>query len=137
MPCCDRELCELQAPYLAFPVPPPYRNGPVLTGRAEVEFVVEKANKSAVFIDSERGGVSQLGTFRMTLDGYSAPVNAGNFAALVKQGRYNGLEWGAGYASVVAGKGASPGSLVPLENLPIGPHMPILPMLPICIPVIP
>jgi hypothetical protein len=110
----------LQAPNLAFPVPAAYRNGPLLTGRAEAEFVVEKADKSAVFVDSEKGGVSTRGLFRITLDGYSAPVNAGNFAALVTKGKYDGAVWGAGYASVVAGKGANPGTVMPLEILPIG-----------------
>jgi hypothetical protein len=101
-------------------VPSAYRDGPLLTGRAEVELIVEKADKAAAFVDPINGGTLTKGTIRMTLDGYSAPVNAGAFAKLVKDGKFNGMLWDLGYMSVVAGKGASPGTKVPLEILPIG-----------------
>lgn len=95
---------------------------PILTGRAVAELVVEKADGSSVFVDNDVGGVLKQGTVRITLDGYSAPVSAGQFAKLVQDGKYNGMKWGSGYASVVAGQGAAPGTQLPLEILPIGAH---------------
>jgi len=47
-------------------------------------------------------------------------VTAGNFVKLVKDGKYDGKTFSSGYASVVAGAGAAPGTQVPLEILPIG-----------------
>ena len=110
----------VQAPALTFQVPAAYRSGPLLTGRAVVELSVEKADGSAAFIDYEEGGTLKRGNVRITLDGYSAPVNAGAFAKLVRDGKFDGKPWGSGYASVVAGRGAAPGAQVPLEILPIG-----------------
>lgn len=106
-------------------MPAPYKDRPLLTGRAEVELVVEKSNGRASFVDYERGGSSSRGTVHLTLDGYSAPVSAGNFAALVQKGKYDETTWSSGYSSVVAGAGANPGVLVPIEILPMGapPHM--------------
>jgi peptidylprolyl isomerase len=56
-----------------FQVPDAYANLPQLKGRAIVEMETEK------------------GSFTMSLDGFSAPVNAGQFVDLVQQGFYNGL----------------------------------------------
>ncbi len=56
-----------------FQVPDAYANLPQLKGRAIVEMETEK------------------GAIAMTLDGFSAPVNAGQFADLVQRGFYNGL----------------------------------------------
>ena len=44
------------------------------------------------------------------LDGYSAPITAGNFAANVRAGLYNGVPVNASYASVLAGAGRAPGA---------------------------
>ncbi len=56
-----------------FAIPEQYSHLPQLKGRAIAEVVTEK------------------GTFRITLDGYSAPLNAGQFADLVQQGFYDGM----------------------------------------------
>lgn len=56
-----------------FQVPDAYANLPQLKGRAIVE------------METEKGSVTML------LDGFSAPVNAGQFVDLVQQGFYNGL----------------------------------------------
>ncbi|MFN3925900.1 MAG: peptidylprolyl isomerase [Pseudanabaenaceae cyanobacterium] len=56
-----------------FTIPPEYAHLPQLKGRAIVEMVTDK------------------GTIQITLDGYSAPLNAGAFADLVQQGFYDGL----------------------------------------------
>jgi peptidylprolyl isomerase len=58
-----------------FEVPADYSNLPQLKGRATVEF---KTNK---------------GDLTVVVDGYSAPVTAGNFVDLVQRGFYNGLEF--------------------------------------------
>jgi hypothetical protein len=44
---------------------------------------------SLAFVDSKAGGLTKRGTVELTLDGYSAPVSAGNFAANVVDGLYN------------------------------------------------
>lgn len=56
-----------------FEVPAEYANLPQLRGRALVELTTEK------------------GSAMITLDGYNAPVNAGQFLDLVQQGFYDGL----------------------------------------------
>ncbi len=56
-----------------FQIPAAYNHLPRLLGRATVEMVTEK------------------GTVVAILDGYSAPINAGQFADLVQRGFYNGL----------------------------------------------
>jgi peptidylprolyl isomerase len=58
-----------------FTVPAQYANLPQLKGRALVELVTEKGNLTIV------------------ADGYSAPVNAGQFVDLVQKGFYNGLSF--------------------------------------------
>lgn len=58
-----------------FEVPAEYSNLPQLKGRATVEM---KTNK---------------GTLTLVVDGYSAPVTAGNFVDLVQRGFYDGLEF--------------------------------------------
>lgn len=58
-----------------FEVPAQYSNLPQLKGRATVEI---KTNK---------------GDLTLVVDGYSAPVTAGNFVDLVQRGFYNGLEF--------------------------------------------
>lgn len=93
---------------------------PLLQGRATVEVVVEKPDGAPAFVDSAQGGLLKQGTFEMTLDGFSAPVTAGAFAKLVKDGKYDASELSTGYLTVVGGKGISPGATVPLEILPIG-----------------
>ncbi len=67
---------ELEAKMVAgfpFTVPAAYNHLPQLKGRATVEIITDK------------------GAFTMILDGYNAPVNAGQFADLVQRGFYDGL----------------------------------------------
>jgi peptidylprolyl isomerase len=58
-----------------FEVPVEYSNLPQLKGRATIAFKTSKGDLTVV------------------LDGYSAPVTAGNFVDLVQRGFYNGLEF--------------------------------------------
>jgi peptidylprolyl isomerase len=66
---------ELMVTEFPFAVPEEYDNLPQLKGRATVEFVTNK------------------GTMRAVVDGYSAPVTAGNFVDLVQRGFYDGMEF--------------------------------------------
>ena len=69
------ELEQLMVKGFPFEVPAEYSNLPQLKGRATVEV---KTNK---------------GSITLVVDGYSAPVTAGNFVDLVQRGFYNGLEF--------------------------------------------
>jgi peptidylprolyl isomerase len=67
------ELEELMVAGYPFQVPSEYANLPQLLGRATVEVETTKGNLTIV------------------VDGYSAPVNGGNFVDLVQRGFYDGL----------------------------------------------
>ena len=67
------EIEELMVTKFPFEVPAKYANLPQLKGRATVALETEK------------------GQITVVLDGYSAPVTAGNFVDLVDRGFYNGL----------------------------------------------
>ncbi|MBZ8180415.1 peptidylprolyl isomerase [Oscillatoria salina] len=71
------ELNDLEAMMVTefpFEVPAEYSHLPQLKGRATVEMETEK------------------GSLTIVVDGYSAPVNAGNFVDLVQRGFYDGME---------------------------------------------
>jgi peptidylprolyl isomerase len=67
------QLEELMVGSFPYEVPKEYSNLPQLKGRATVEIQTNK------------------GTVTVIVDGYSAPVTAGNFVDLVKRGFYDGL----------------------------------------------
>src|ERR687885_169214 len=69
------ELEEMMMGDFPFEVPSEYSNLPQLKGRATVDIKTNKGNLTVV------------------VDGYSAPVTAGNFVDLVQRGFYNGLEF--------------------------------------------
>jgi peptidylprolyl isomerase len=77
-----------------FEVPTEYGNLPQLKGRATVAI---KTNK---------------GDLTIVLDGYSAPVTAGNFVDLVQRGFYNGLEFTRSEESYFLQTGDPPGKEV-------------------------
>ncbi len=66
------DLEELMVVGFPFEVPSDYANLPQLKGRATVEIKTTKGDMTVV------------------VDGYNAPVNAGNFVDLVRRGFYNG-----------------------------------------------
>lgn len=116
----------LQAPGLPFVLPKDYQGLPRLTGRAVVEFTLEKKDGSLGFSDPKEGGPSRTAKLRMTLDGYSAPLSAGNFLKNVQDGLYNGRSVAVNYTSVyVQGKLESPRPPIPLEILPAGEFDPV------------
>lgn len=67
------DLEELMLQEFPFQVPAEYANLPQLKGRATVDIETTQ------------------GTLKIVVDGYSAPVNAGNFVDLVNRGFYDGL----------------------------------------------
>jgi len=69
------ELEEMMTSGFPFEVPSEYSHLPQLKGRATVEVATNK------------------GAMTVVVDGYSAPVTAGNFVDLVQRGFYNGLEF--------------------------------------------
>jgi len=77
-----------------FEVPAEYSNLPQLKGRAAIEFQTDKGNVTAV------------------VDGYSAPVTAGNFVDLVQRGFYNGLSFTRAEDNYVLQIGDPPGDEV-------------------------
>lgn len=86
------ELEALMVQGFPFEVPEEYSNLPQLKGRATIEMTTEQ------------------GSVRMLLDGYSAPVTAGNFVDLVQRGFYNGLQFTRAEESYVLQAGDPPGS---------------------------
>ncbi|PIG92086.1 peptidylprolyl isomerase [Gloeocapsopsis sp. IPPAS B-1203] len=85
-------LEELMVQGFPYDVPDEYSNLPQLKGRATVEMETNKGNLTIV------------------VDGYSAPVTAGNFVDLVERGFYNGLEFIRAEDSYVLQTGDPPGS---------------------------
>eukprot|EP00775_Hariotina_reticulata_P002402 gene2402-2706_t len=124
--CTDPLISCVQAPGLPFSIPKEYSNRPRLVGRATVELTVEKGDGSLAFVDTVNGGLSSTGKVYLTLDGYSAPVSAGNFLINVLDGLYNNKQVQASYASVITpGDAVSPRPPIPLENLPAGTFDPL------------
>jgi len=85
-------LEELMLQGFPFEVPSEYSNLPQLKGRATVEMTTSK------------------GDLKLVVDGYSAPVTAGNFVDLVQRGFYNGLEFTRAEESYVLQAGDPPGT---------------------------
>ncbi|MBD1894066.1 peptidylprolyl isomerase [Coleofasciculus sp. FACHB-129] len=85
------QLEELMVPGFPFEVPSEYSNLPQLKGRATIEMTTEK------------------GPLTLVVDGYSAPVTAGNFVDLVQRGFYDGLEFVRAEDSYVLQVGDPPG----------------------------
>lgn len=85
------QLEELMVVGFPYDVPDTYSNLPQLKGRATIEFTTSKGNITAI------------------VDGYSAPVTAGNFVDLVQRGFYNGLPFTRSEESYVLQVGDPPG----------------------------
>ncbi len=75
-----------------------------------MELVIERRGDQEAFVTRSGGGPVAQARIGITLDGYSAPLTAGNFAANVQDGIYNGKPVNASYASVLAGRGLIPGA---------------------------
>lgn len=119
------ELELLQAPGLSFLLPEQYLKYPRLTGRGTVEFTFEKGDGST-FFPTAGGEPESLATVQVILDGYSAPLTAGNFAKLVLDGAYDGARLKSTNQAVLAdNKLERYGYSVPLEVMPSGQFEPL------------
>ncbi|CAI0375936.1 unnamed protein product [Linum tenue] len=90
-----------------------------LNGRGTVEFTIEKGDGSA--FSPEAGGESRKTVkIQVTVDGYSAPLTAGNFAKLVVDGAYDGAKLNTINQAVITDDGLdkNAGYSVPLEIMP-------------------
>lgn len=119
------ELETLQAPGLSFLLPGQYMQYPRLSGRGTVEFVIEKGDGSTF---SPVGGEERkTATIQVVLDGYSAPLTAGNFAKLVMDGAYNGIKLNCSNQAILSETGLdkTSGYNVPLEIMPAGQFEPL------------
>ncbi|NEO45521.1 MAG: peptidylprolyl isomerase [Moorea sp. SIO4A3] len=85
------ELEQLMVEEFPFEVPPEYSNLPQLKGRATVEMTTKE------------------GSLRMVVDGYNAPVTAGNFVDLVQRGFYDGLTFNRAEDNYILQAGDPPG----------------------------
>ncbi|MCL2936718.1 MAG: peptidylprolyl isomerase [Trichodesmium sp. MAG_R02] len=114
------QLEQLMVVGFPFEVPSEFSNLPQLKGRATIEMETDK------------------GSLILVVDGYSAPITAGNFVDLVHRGFYDGLEFIRSEQSYVLQAGDPPGPEVgfidpdsgkyrniPLEILVQGDHEPI------------
>lgn len=119
------ELEVIQAPNLSFIPPKSYSNLPQLKGRGVVELTIEKSDGSSAFVVNEGGGPQPQAHLTMVLEGYSAPVTAGNFATNVLQKLYVGKTLTVDYTGVLVGKGTVSGKQIPLEIMSLGDFEPI------------
>ncbi|NEP57110.1 MAG: peptidylprolyl isomerase [Symploca sp. SIO2G7] len=85
------ELESLMVTEFPLEVPAEYSNYPQLKGRATVELTTNK------------------GSLTLVVDGYSAPVTAGNFVDLVQRGFYDGIEFNRAEEFYVLQAGDPPG----------------------------
>ncbi|KMT13019.1 hypothetical protein BVRB_4g087340 [Beta vulgaris subsp. vulgaris] len=120
------ELELLQAPGLSFLLPQQYLKYPRLNGRGTVEFTIEKVDGST-FSPQTGGEAKSTATVQVVIDGYSAPLTAGNFAKLVIDGAYDGTKLGCTSQAILSDNNldASKGYSVPLELMPSGQFEPL------------
>lgn len=118
-------ICQ-QAPGLQFLLPQQYLNYPRLTGRAVVEFAIEKGDGST-FSPETAGQPRNTAVVQVVLDGYSAPLTAGNFAKLVVDGAYDGVKLNCTDQAILSdtAAGKEKGYSVPLEIKPSGQFEPL------------
>ncbi|KAK4576599.1 hypothetical protein RGQ29_027228 [Quercus rubra] len=119
------EIELLQAPGLSFLLPKQYLNYPRLTGRGIVEFTIEKGDGST-FSPEAGGELRKTATIQVVVDGYSAPLTAGNFVKLVIDGAYDGAKLNCTDQAVLSDSGLDKnGYNVPLEIMPSGQFEPL------------
>lgn len=120
------ELELLQAPGLSFLLPEQFMKYPRLAGRGTVEFTIEKGDGST-FSPQVGGEAKSTATIQVVIDGYSAPLTAGNFAKLVIDGAYDGTKLSSTSQAILSDPklDASSGYSVPLEIMPSGQFEPL------------
>jgi hypothetical protein len=118
-----------QAPGLPFDVPRKYDALPRLAGRAVVDLTVRKAvGNSFGFVN---GDETNTATLRVVVDGYNAPITAGNFVENVRRGAYNGVSLKKSETALLAPARAGkvdPSATLPLEVKPLDDYEPRVPL---------
>ena len=102
-----------QAPGLPFQIPAKYQALPKLVGRATVELKVRNADGGGFGLLN--GDKLDEATIEITVDGYNAPVTAGNFVDNVKRGVYDNAPLRRSETSIMGGTNADSQESVPLE----------------------
>lgn len=82
-----------------------------------MEFIIEKSDGASAFVVNEGGGPQPQAHLTMVLEGYSAPVTAGNFATNVLHKLYVGKTLTVDYTGVLVGKGSVSGMLLVLTSV--------------------
>lgn len=78
---------------------------PSSAGRGVVELTIEKPDGADAYVVNEGGGPRPQAHLTLVLEGYSAPVTAGNFAMNVMNKQYVGKSLYVDYTGVLVGKG--------------------------------
>jgi len=115
----------LEAPGLPYQLPKQYASTlPILNGRAVVDIHIETGDGRKAFYDqnSDQGPRSKT-TLTLVVDGYSAPITAGNFVNRVLKGEYNNVKVQASPVSILVGEQQQ--QTLPLEMLPAGSFEPL------------
>ncbi|TXG67102.1 hypothetical protein EZV62_008377 [Acer yangbiense] len=96
-----------------------------LTGQGTVELTNEKSDGST-FSPEAGGEQRKTATIQVVLDGYSAPLTAGNFTKLVIDGAYDGARLSRTDQAVLTENGLDKiGYNIPLEIMPSGQFEPL------------
>ncbi|GJN11346.1 hypothetical protein PR202_ga29529 [Eleusine coracana subsp. coracana] len=95
-----------------------------LTGRGVVEFTLEKGDGST-FFPTGGGEPKSVATIQVVIDGFSAPLTAGNFAKMVLDGAYGVTLKCASQAIIADSESGKMGYTVPLEVKPAGQFEPL------------
>ncbi|GMH25530.1 hypothetical protein Nepgr_027373 [Nepenthes gracilis] len=119
------ELELLQAPGLSFLLPEQYLKYPRLRGRGTVQFTIEKGD--GAFSPQDGGEAKNSATIQVVIDGYSAPLTAGNFAKLVIDGAYDGTKLSCANQAILSNNklDKNNGFSIPLEIMPSGQFEPL------------
>lgn len=74
-----------------------------------MELTIEKPDGADAYVVNEGGGPKPQAHLTLVLEGYSAPLTAGNFATNVMQKLYVGRTLTVDYTSILVGKGSVSG----------------------------
>ena len=79
--------------------------------------IIEKPDGALAFVVNEGGGLQPQARMTMVLEGYSAPITAGNFAKNVMQKLYVGKTLTVDFTGILIGKGTAEGAIVVMPSV--------------------